>query len=187
MAWASPAWNRAKASRATLAALSISSTPMNCSRRVRRRSAVANPKPNSRRATTRYPWRPPWRIASMPVIVGSSQVPFCQRHSADHRGKQHQARHLEAQQVIREEGGADLLQGHGLGHLGPLYRQGLQATGAQHQLHGTKSQGCDQDHGKPALDGMGNLGLLLLMAVQHHDHEKDEHHDRAGVDDDLEG
>ena len=65
---------------------------------------------------------------------------------------------------------------------------GGRSPGAGHQLEGPDAQ--DRRHQGADTQrwmGRGLLGRFLLVGVQQHDHEEHQHHDGAGIDDDLEG
>src|SRR6185503_6287860 len=165
----------ASATNVRFTALSISSTHMKITIALRRSRTPVTPSVKSTAEMTR---------------AGSSstlEFPLRQHHRADDRGEEEQAGDLERDQIGVEQGAGDRRHHALLLHrrhraLGELNGRGGRrvAQHAQLQQQRAGEQGAD-----PETHGSLQVGRPGAPQVEQHDHEEEQHHDGAGVDEHL--
>src|SRR5205085_2315802 len=108
-----------------------------------------------------------------------------QGHGADNRHQQENRSDLEREQVTREQRGANRVR---QARVGSARRR--QNARLLHRNQNESNFG-NQYRSQSDCDRQQKLqprtAVLLLLDVQQHDHEDDQHHDRAGVNDHLHG
>src|SRR5216110_180332 len=167
----------ARATNVRLTALSISSTHMKITIALRRTSTPATP---SVKSTA--------EIASA-GLRSTLELPLRQHDGAYDGGEEQDARDLERNEIGVEQRvrhGADdalLLLQRGDGSGGQLDARGRRGLAEHAQL---QQQRARQGRGGQESDGALDVGRSGAAQVQQHDHEQEQHHDRARVDQDLE-